>query len=283
MSSPLVEGCMPLNTRNPASSPSPSFLHRVLELQESPCLPGSGIVIAVEGPCSASLLAKHGPLPDRSYICLVRPRRKVGTANAKGGVDVRGGGGTFDAAYYWHGVGETPAVEGVSAESRGKGRAIPCVLVAVFASQTRAVVKLLWQRVILCFTGVQFYGTHYACSVLSSGVQSVAPLERSCRSFDVFTGSDSEIAGTFGPMPLPDHECRLTRIWIVLLRKVYTTIASVSPCTFVTGVVLPPPTRTFRLVFSFASKWTACFPRPRLLTTGRGRAGGGDGAPAVSV
>lgn len=94
----------------------------MLELQESPCLQGSAIVIAVEGPCSASLLAKHGPLPDRSYICLVRPRRyKVGSTNERGGVEARGGGGvgTFDAAYYWHGVGETPAVEGVSAELRG--------------------------------------------------------------------------------------------------------------------------------------------------------------------
>lgn len=94
----------------------------MLELQESPCLNGSGIVIAVEGPSSASLLAKHGPLPGRSYICLVRPRRcEVGCAKDRGGVGVEGGGsvGTFDAAYYWHGVGETPAVEGVSAYRRG--------------------------------------------------------------------------------------------------------------------------------------------------------------------
>lgn len=91
----------------------------MLELQESPCLQGSGIVIAVEGPCSASLLAKHGPLPDRSYICLVRPRsRRVGSANEKGGVDFCGGErvGTFDEGYYWHGVGETAAVEGVSSK-----------------------------------------------------------------------------------------------------------------------------------------------------------------------
>eukprot|EP00903_Cladosiphon_okamuranus_P017634 g16243.t1 len=89
---------------------------RVLELQESPCLNGSGIVIAVEGPCSASLLAQHGPLPGRSYICLVRPRRcEVGCAKDRGGVKLEGGGsvGTFDAAYYWHGVGEAPAVEEV--------------------------------------------------------------------------------------------------------------------------------------------------------------------------
>lgn len=77
--------------------------------------------MAVEGPCSASLLAKHGPLPDRSYICLVRPRRhKVGRVSERGGVAAKGGGGVgiFDAAYYWHGVGETPAVERVSAEPR---------------------------------------------------------------------------------------------------------------------------------------------------------------------
>ncbi|CAM9366826.1 unnamed protein product, partial [Hapterophycus canaliculatus] len=79
---------------------------RVLELQESPCLHGSGIVVAVEGPSSASLLAKHGPLPDRSYICLVRPRRSRG-----GSASERGG--TFDEGYYWHGMGETPAVEEV--------------------------------------------------------------------------------------------------------------------------------------------------------------------------
>lgn len=92
-------------------------LDRVLELQESPCLHGSGIVIAVEGPSSASLLAKHGPLPDRSYICLVRPRRsRGGSANERGG--------TFDEGYYWHGVGETPAVEEVRFRLRGIARVL---------------------------------------------------------------------------------------------------------------------------------------------------------------
>lgn len=92
-------------------------LDRVLELQESPCLQGSGIVIAVEGPSSATLLAKHGPLPDRSYICLVRPRRsRGGSANERGG--------TFDEGYYWHGVGETLAVEEVRKEAHGYGRVI---------------------------------------------------------------------------------------------------------------------------------------------------------------
>eukprot|EP00752_Nemacystus_decipiens_P012877 g11399.t1 len=91
---------------------------RVLEIQESPCLQGSGIVIAVEGPCSASLLAQHGPLPGRSYICLVRPRRRrlgCSKGRGRGGAELDGGGsvGTFDAAYYWHGVGEAPAVEEV--------------------------------------------------------------------------------------------------------------------------------------------------------------------------
>lgn len=101
----------------PSLEPLPQ-LNRVIELQESPCLKGSGIVIAVEGPCSASLLAQHGPLPGRSYICLVRPRRcGVGCAKDGGGVGLEEGGnvGTFDAAYYWHGVGEAPAVEEVSA------------------------------------------------------------------------------------------------------------------------------------------------------------------------
>lgn len=118
-----------LMTPSPPSVAPPPQPNRVLELQESPCLNGSGIVIAVEGPCSASLLTQHGPLPGRSYICLVRPRRcEVGCAKDRGGVEIEGGGsvGTFDAAYYWHGVGETPAVEEVSSNcvdygSRGGG------------------------------------------------------------------------------------------------------------------------------------------------------------------
>lgn len=70
---------------------------------------------------------KHGPLPDRSYVILVHPhRRRVGTGSggsrsgsSKGGggeLSRRGGGvgvGAFDEGYYWHGVEETPAVEGV--------------------------------------------------------------------------------------------------------------------------------------------------------------------------
>lgn len=101
-------------------------------MQESPCLHGSGIALAVEG--DASLLAKHGPLPGRSYVILVRPRQRriescgssrSGSGSSEGG---RGGSGVgrggeagrtggvaaFDEGYYWHGVGETPAVEGVS-------------------------------------------------------------------------------------------------------------------------------------------------------------------------
>eukprot|EP00904_Undaria_pinnatifida_P005418 jgi/Undpi1/2005/HiC_scaffold_12.g05392.m1 len=109
----------------------PDLRQVVLELQESPCLHGSGIALAVEG--DASLLAKHGPLPGRSYVILVRPRQRriescgssrSGSGSSEGG---RGGSGVgrggeagrtggvaaFDEGYYWHGVGETPAVEGV--------------------------------------------------------------------------------------------------------------------------------------------------------------------------
>ena len=107
----------------------------MLELQESPCLHESGIALAVEG--DASLLAKHGPLPGRSYVILVRPRRRrvgsggsstpSGSGSSEGGrsggwgggggggeAGSRAGVGAFDEGYYWHGVGETPAVEEVS-------------------------------------------------------------------------------------------------------------------------------------------------------------------------
>lgn len=102
----------------------------MIELQESPCLQDSAIAFAVEG--DASLLAKHGPLPGRSYVILVRPRRRrrvsgsggrgrgSGSSSSDGSSGSAGsiGGGnsglaTFDAGYYWHGLGETPAVEGV--------------------------------------------------------------------------------------------------------------------------------------------------------------------------
>lgn len=102
-------------------------LRRVLELQESPCLPGGDIAFAVEG--DASLLAKHGPLPRRSYVILVRPRRRRarGSRNRDGGSEnsssdgsttassERAGVGlaTFDAGYNWHGRDESPAVEQV--------------------------------------------------------------------------------------------------------------------------------------------------------------------------
>lgn len=105
----------------------------MLELHESPCLQGAGIALAVEG--DPSLLAKHGPLPGRSYVILVRPcrrrRRGDGSGGGRGGEggkekervhswssngrdSVGDGVAAFDAGYYWHGLEETPAVEGVS-------------------------------------------------------------------------------------------------------------------------------------------------------------------------
>ena len=82
----------------------------MFELQESPCQQGAGIALAVEG--DASLLTKHGPLPSRSYVILVNPyRRRVGKHSAEGGgQDLVG---AFDEGFYWHGVGETAAVETV--------------------------------------------------------------------------------------------------------------------------------------------------------------------------
>lgn len=77
----------------------------MFEIQESPCL-GSGIALAVEG--DPSLLAKHGPLPSRSYIVLVRPHLlRVGKRGRKGLI------GAFDEGFYWHGLEETAAVQAV--------------------------------------------------------------------------------------------------------------------------------------------------------------------------
>lgn len=118
---------------------------RVLELHESPCFHGAGIALAVEG--DSSLLTKHGPLPGRSYVILVRPCRRRrrrgggsggsngsngsggsgggepgvngkgserGSSSSSGGKSNGGGGvATFDAGYYWHGLEESAAVEGV--------------------------------------------------------------------------------------------------------------------------------------------------------------------------
>lgn len=78
----------------------------MFEIQESPCLEGSGIALAVEG--DPSLLAKHGPLPSRSYIILVRPH--LLRMGKRGEEDLIG---AFDEGFYWHGVEETPAVQAV--------------------------------------------------------------------------------------------------------------------------------------------------------------------------